>query len=134
MILPTGTVVAVMDGETVRLFRNKGHEPHIELETVAVPKLKVKNTGSGARHRSSAANPDVSRLHEDNVVAAAAAHLNAEALAGRIDHLFVIADPRTLGELRRHYHPALSAKIVGEMTKDLRDQAQDAIEAALRAM
>ncbi|RVD62985.1 host cell attachment protein, partial [Mesorhizobium sp. M4A.F.Ca.ET.029.04.2.1] len=28
MILNNGTLVAVTDGEILRLFHNKGHEPH----------------------------------------------------------------------------------------------------------
>jgi protein required for attachment to host cells len=31
------------------------------------------------------------------------------------DRLFVIAHPRTLGELRKHVHATLRAKIVGEL-------------------
>ncbi|TIW14792.1 MAG: host attachment protein, partial [Mesorhizobium sp.] len=31
MILNNGTLVAVTDGENLRLFHNKGHEPHLDL-------------------------------------------------------------------------------------------------------
>jgi protein required for attachment to host cells len=36
MILPDETTVAVVDGEKLRLFRNKGMEPHIKLAEEAV--------------------------------------------------------------------------------------------------
>lgn len=131
MILPNGTLVAVLDGASMRLFRNKGHEPHIELAPLATPDLDKANAGSGGRHHSSAANPDLSRLSEDNFAAAAAAHLNGEALAGRMSHVVVIADPRTLGEMRKHFHEALSAKLIGELDRNLTHQTPSEIESAL---
>lgn len=133
MILPNGTLVAVLDGTSMRLFRNRGHEPHIELAAVEVPDLGEANSGSGGRHRSTAANPDNSRLQEDNFAAAAAAYLNGEALAGRVAHAVVIADPRTLGELRKHFHDTFSAKLVGELARDLAHHTPAEIESALLA-
>ena len=131
MILPNGTLVAVLDGTSMRLFRNKGHEPHVELAALDVPDLSQLNSGSGGRHRSSAANPDDSRLSEDNFAASAAAYLNSEALAGRVDHALVIADPRTLGELRKHFHETLSTKLVGELARNLAHHTPSEIEAAV---
>jgi protein required for attachment to host cells len=58
MILPNDTMVAVADGEKLRLFRNKGMEPHIELAEEAADGVQAANQGSGGRHRSSSANPD----------------------------------------------------------------------------
>ena len=83
MILPNGAFVAVVDGEKIRLFRNSGHEPHVNLISLPEPDLGAGNTGSGSRHRSSSANPDGRRLEEDDFAAAAANYLNREALAGR---------------------------------------------------
>ncbi len=131
MILPNDTMVAVADGEKLRLFRNKGMEPHIELAEEAADGVQAANQGSGGRHRSSSANPDGSRLEEDNFAAAAAAYLNRLVLEGSISSLFVIADPRTLGEMRRHFHDALKAKLVGDLAKDLTGSSVEAIEAAL---
>ncbi|MBX3531960.1 MAG: host attachment protein [Rhizobiaceae bacterium] len=131
MIIPNRTVVAVADGQTLRLFRNKGHEPRIELVAMPDPDLEIGNQGSGTRHRSSTANPDKARLHEDNFAAAAASYLNRQALSGDIEQLIVIADPRTLGEMRRHFHDALVAKLVGDVPKNLTDHDVRAIETAL---
>jgi protein required for attachment to host cells len=119
MILPNETTVAVVDGENLRLFRNKGHEPHIELVALPDPDIAADNQGSGARHRNSTANPDAGRLAEDNFAAAVAGYLNRQVLAGSIADLFVIADPRTLGEMRLHFHEALKARLVGDLAKDL---------------
>lgn len=131
MILPNGTTVAVVDGEKLRLFHNRGHEPHIELTALSAPDIKGANGGSGARHRSAAANPDEARLREDDFAAAAAAFLNQQALGGAIETLFVIADPRTLGEMRRHFHDAVTARLAGTLAKDLTGRDRDAIAAAL---
>ena len=133
MILPAGTIVAVLDGAHMRLFRNVGHEPDIELVEEPRPHLDVANVGSGGRHHSSLANHDRSRLREDDFAAAAARHLNAEALAGRIDRLVIVADSRTLGEMRKHLHGALAARLAGELAVDLARHPVDAIERRLRS-
>jgi protein required for attachment to host cells len=131
MILPNGAFVAVLDGQRMRLFRNNGHEPHVSLVDLPKLDLDAENTGSGGRHRSSSANPDNSRIEEDNFVAAAAAYLNREALAGKIGALVIIADPRTLGELRQHFHSVLEAKLLGQIAKDLVEHSRETIEAAI---
>jgi protein required for attachment to host cells len=133
MILPNGTVVAVVDGKTMRLFRNKGHEPHIDLAELPKPDLDLASGGSGGRHHSSTANPDASRLVEDDFVAAAAGFLNREALAGRFEHVVIVADPRTLGELRKHFHQALSAKLIGQLHGDFAKHSAESIKAAIAA-
>ncbi len=132
MIVANGAIVAVVDGQHARLFRNRGHEPDIDLVAEPAPRLDPTHAGSGGRHRSSTANPDRSRQREDDFAAAVAAHLNAEALAGRIATLVLVADARTLGEMRRHFTPALSSRLAGEIEKDLAGFAPKAIEEALR--
>ena len=131
MILNNGTLVAVTDGEKLRLFHNKGHEPHIDLVEIDAPVLDAASTGSGGRHRSSTANPDGSRLREDNFAGSVAAYLNREALGNAHAHILVIADPRTLGEMRKHYQPSLNAKLVGEIGKDLVKHSVESIRSAV---
>ena len=78
-----------------------------------------------------AANPDRSRLAEDDHASSIAAYLNHQVLAGKIGKLVVIADPRTLGEMRRHFHAATTAVLVGEIAKDLTGHPVDAIKETL---
>ncbi len=130
MILPNDATVAVVDGEKLRLFRNKGMEPAIRLEAEEAS-VQPANQGSGGRHRSTSANPDESRLEEDNFAAAAAACLNRQALDGGVSSLFVIADPRTLGEMRRHFHDAVKTRLIGDLAKDLTGSSVEVIEAAI---
>ena len=70
---------------------------------------------------------------EDPALAAVAtaAWLNQEVLGRRIDDLVVVAAPKSLGELRKHYHKALQAKLLGELAKDLTGHSVADIEAAL---
>lgn len=133
MILPNNAVVAVVDGRSLQLFRSSGHEPHINLLDLPTPDLGVGKAGSGSRHRSSAANPDDRRQSEDDFAAAVADYLNREALGDRIGQLLIIADPRTLGELRKHFHDTLTAKLIGQLAKDLVGRPPEAIKAAIAA-
>ena len=118
MILPIGTTVAVADGKTVRLFHNRGVKPGVRLVEITAAPLAPAHSGSGARHHTGSANPDGRRLVEDDFAAATAAFLNKLSLDGTIEHLVVVADPRTLGEMRKHFHRDLSRKIIGELAKD----------------
>jgi protein required for attachment to host cells len=131
MIIPYKTTIAVVDGRRFRLFRNEAIEPHIHLVELNEPDLDHQNPGSGHRHRSAATNPDLSRHEEDDFAAAATNRLNRLAIGGRVEALFLIADPRTLGEMRRHYNDALRALLLGELDKDFAGATIPAIERAL---
>jgi protein required for attachment to host cells len=129
MILPKGALVAVVDGEKLVMFKNTGdHVP--ELSAQPTPEVDGSGSGSGG-HPSSAANPDDSTKSEDGFAAGVATLLNVQALSGDFDHLLVIAAPKTLGELRKHWGKPLQAKLVGEMAKDLTGMTGDQITKAI---
>ena len=119
MKLPKNAVVAVADGETLNLFRNTSDEGSPSLTALPDADVSTTNKGSGSRHQSSSANPSDSQQEEDGFAAGVAALLNKRVLDGKIDDLVVIAASRTLGELRKHYHKSLEAKLTGEIAKDL---------------
>ena len=119
MIIPKGATIAVADGEIFNLFRNTGDEATPKLTALPDAEVDTSNHGSGGRHISSAGNPDDSQQEEDSFAAGTAKALNTRALDGKIEHLIIVAAPRTLGELRKHYHKALSAVLIGEIPKDL---------------
>lgn len=131
MQLPHGATVAVADGAKLVLFRNTGDEAHPKLTALPTPDIDADNKGSGGRHQNSAANPSDSQLDEDGFAAGTAEWLNSQALTNKIDKLVVIAAPRTLGELRKHFHKSLTAKIVGEISKDLTGHPIPDIERAI---
>src|SRR3954467_13273744 len=100
MLIPHGTMVAVLDGANLELYRNASDETHPKLTPLPLPPLSGHSKDSGKRHRASAANPDEHLLEEDSFVAAVADWLNHQATEAKIDRLVVIAAPRALGELR----------------------------------
>ncbi len=131
MQLPKGTTVAVADGEILKLFRNTGDATNPKLIALPGSDVSSDNKGSGARHQSSSANPDNSQVEEDSFAAGIADLLNRQVLDGKVTDLIVIAAPRTLGELRKHYHNKLSATLVGEISKDLTGHSLQDIEKAI---
>lgn len=133
MNIPKDAVVAVADGEILNLYHNTGDEASPRLAAIEHGAVDTENTGSGGRHHSSSANPSDSQLEEDSFAAGTAAMLNKRVLDGKIEALIVIAAPRTLGELRKHYHKALSAVLVGEMAKDLTGHSIADIEKSIAA-
>jgi protein required for attachment to host cells len=118
MFLPTGTTVAVADGEAIRLFHNTGVKPGVHLVEITAAPPALAHSGSGARHHISSANRDGRRLVKDDFAAATAAFLNKLSQDGTIEHLVVVCDPRTLGEMRKHFHRDLIGKIIGELSTD----------------
>ena len=131
MQLPKGTTVAVADGEILKLFRNTGDATNPKLIALPGSDVLSDNKGSGAQHQSSSANPDNNQVEEDSFAAGIAGLLNRQVLDGKVTDLIVIAAPRTLGELRKHYHNKLSATLVGEISKDLTGHSLQDIEKAI---
>ena len=91
------------------------------------------DAGTSTGRQSSAANPDHGQAGEDQFSAGIVQHLNQQALGGKIHNVVIIAAPRALGEMRKHYHKALSAILLGELAKDLTGHSLDDVEKALRA-
>ena len=131
MILPSGATVAVADGEKLNLFRNTGPETDLKLIALEAAAVKSDNHGSGVRHHNSSANPDHGQADEDSHSAGVAEMLNAQVLAGNIKHLLVIASPKALGELRKHFSKQLSGVLVGEIAKDLTGHSMNDVEKAI---
>jgi protein required for attachment to host cells len=131
MQLPKNATVAVADGEKMNLFRNKGDEKRPQLVAVPGHAIDSVNKGSGGRHHSSSANPDDRQIAEDSFAAGIASMLNKEVLEGSISDLVIIAAPRTLGELRMHYHAKLSECLRAEIAKDLTGHSIADIEEAI---
>lgn len=134
MKLPPKAYVAVVDGETFKLFRNEGQifEPKLTSETTG--DLDVTNFSAGVRHQDDVGQ-ELGRTDLEELAhgAAVAEWLNERAIANDINDVLVIADPKTLGEMRRHYHSELEKRLVGEIDKTLTGQPTDQIEKAITA-
>lgn len=132
MMLPKGTTIAVSDGEKLNLFRNEGDEAALKLVALAHDAVDA-NAGTSTGRQASSANPDHGQAGEDQFSAGVVQRLNQQALSRTIDKLVIVAAPRALGEMRKHYHKALSAILVGEIAKDLTGHSLLAVEKAISA-
>ncbi len=126
MLLPHGTVIAVIDARNFELFRNVGDEAHPELTEIPAPKLDTHNHSAGSHHGSTAT------MTEDAHAIAAVEWLNHEVQGHRIEHVVVAAPPRALGELRKHYSKLLEKALLGEVSKDLHGRKGPELLAQLR--
>ncbi len=136
MKIPHNALVAVADGERFRLMRNTGPIFEPKLELVAEPSLRMPVPGAESRSddrgtlTTAGSQTDLAEVAHG---AAVVEWLNAKALHGEIDQLVVVADPRTLGEMRPHYHKLLREKIVAELAKELTGESPQSIAETLAA-
>ncbi len=132
MKLPPKAHVAVVDGERFILLRNGSDAQHPALEMVGEPDLDETNRSAGKmRHSITGSQNAGSDLDEAAHVAAAADWLNHQVLTNKIDDLVIVADKRSLGELRRHYHKELESRLAGEVGKALTSRPIEEIEQAI---
>lgn len=92
--------------------------------------------GSGAQFASGGGTmgeADYHQLEEDRFAAEAAELLKKRALNNELESLIIVAPPKTLGELRKHYHKEVESRIAGEVAKDLTNMAVPEIEKILQA-
>ena len=129
MKLSKGALVAVVDGEKLALFRNEGGV-EIRLKAIENPPIEDRVSGSAGR-RSSEANPDNDTQAEDGFAMGVAEALNYMALTNKIEALAVVAAPKTLGQLRKHWHKALEERLIGEIPKDLTARPVEEIAEAI---
>ena len=118
MKLPHNAHVAVVDGNRFMLLQNTGQPFEPSLRMVEEPSLDPSNFSAGVRHQDDAGQrTGATDLNDLAHAAAATEWLNAKTVAGELEHLMVVADPKTLGEMRRHYHGTLESALVGEIDK-----------------
>ncbi len=145
MQVPNNSVVLVADGRKSLFFRNRGDAEFLNLsverkdvqenpahhEQASDTAGRASNTVDG--RGSSVEEVDFHELEENRFAAEIADLLNSRALDNDYDALVVVAPPRTLGELRKHYHKEVERRLVGEVPKDLVNLPVDEIERILRA-
>lgn len=129
MKLPNGALVAVVDGEKLALFHNTGHH---DIQLKAMPAPAIEDRASGAAGRiSNDSNPDNDTQAEDGFAMGVADALNKRVLDHKVEHLLVIAAPKTLGQLRKGWHKETTARLVGEIAKDLTGHSTDDIASVI---
>ncbi|AJP72003.1 host attachment family protein [Sphingomonas hengshuiensis] len=136
-------VVLVADGRKMLFLRNAGDATHPNLQVeenreqdsdatrdqgTDAPGRSFSSVGPG---RSAYEQTDFHQLDEDRFAAEAAEMLKKRALGNDFESLIVVAPPRTLGELRKHYHVTVSDRLTGEINKDLTGHTIPQIEEAV---
>ena len=132
MKCPHNAHIALVDGERFVLARNDGQPFEPKLSVVATPSLETTNYSAGVRDQDDVGRRSGSSDLEELAHAAAVAEwLNGQALYGKLGELIVIADPKSLGEMRRHYHKELQACLIGEIDKAIANENLEAVAQAI---
>ncbi|GGD71166.1 baeRF12 domain-containing protein [Croceicoccus mobilis] len=134
MRLPHKAHLAIVDGERFVLMINNGSPDEPSLSEVAKPELSGQNYSAGVRHQDDIGqqkgNTDLDELAH---AAAAAEYLNRMAMDGKFERLAIVADPKSLGEMRRHYHKTLKDVLIEEEAKTVGGESISRIEEKLLA-
>ena len=145
MQVPHNSFVVVADGAKMLFFRNEGDAefPKLEVERkreqedrpdrdwkTDEPGRAFSSVSSG---RSAYEETDFHQLEEDRFAAETAELLRKRALQNDFESLIIIAPPRTLGELRKHYHKEVEKRLTGEIAKDLTGHPVGEIEKIISA-
>jgi len=144
MQVPHNSFVVVADGKKMLFFRNEGDAdfPKLEVErkrqTTDAKDRDQKSDAPGrafgvAAGRSAYEEVDFHQLEEDRFAADTAEMLRKRALRNDFESLIIVAPPRTLGELRKHYHKEVEKRLAGEVPKDLTGHPVAEIEKILQA-
>lgn len=133
MIIPRNTIIAIADGEKLNLFRNTGTDQELSLTAVPADDMDSDVKSGSTGREGSSANPDGGQAEEDGFAKGVVELLNQRVLDGKVSNVVVIAAPRTLGEMRKHYHKKLSDVLLGEIAKDLTGHSVADVEKTLAA-
>lgn len=145
MKIPHDGFVVVADGAKMLFLRNEGDEAHPNLQVErkrsqdnpANSDLKANRSGhvsqSAGSGGSSYQDTDFHQLAEDRFASQTADLLKKRALENDFDKLLIVAPPKTLGELRKHYHSEVEKRLVGEIDKDLTGHPLAEIEKIIAA-
>lgn len=145
MQVPHGGVVVVADGAKMLFFRNEGDAdfPKLEVErkreqeNLSDGEMKTDGPGRAANGAgigtSSFEETDFHQLEEDRFAAETAELLKTRALRNDFESLIIVAPPKTLGELRKHYHKEVEKRLAGEIAKDLTGHPVEEIEKIISA-
>ena len=143
MNLHHNALVLVADGQKYLLLRNNGdfRSPALKVEASAERDgAPTREMGSDVPGRafsraggvpSAVEQTDLHQQAEDRFAAEAAAMLARRAGGDDGTEIVIVAPPRTLAQLRRHYSREVSARIVAEIDKDLTGHPVDEIAAII---
>lgn len=121
------TLVVVADGHSATLFRNTDAQAISLSEVQKVTAHDLADSGSG--HAPGESSPK----DEDEATFAVqlAKKLNSLVLKHKAEEVVIVADPSTLGSMRKAYHKELESRIVKEIAKNLSGSSLADIEKAV---
>jgi protein required for attachment to host cells len=128
--IPKNTLIVVTDGEKAHMYRNTS-DAGIKIESLGpVEKATYENFDGAAR-----TPVETSPHHQDE---ATFAHHVANDIYNRVHadeshKVVLIADPRTLGEIRPILRKEVTSRIICELHKDLTNSSIADIEKSLKA-
>ncbi|MEO6226608.1 MAG: host attachment family protein [Thermomonas sp.] len=127
--IPAQAMVVVADGESARIFRNVGTSNKLSLQQEEV--VTVQNVNDEGP--SGSAPPEQTERQTDEATFAKqlAHRLNHGALTNTYEHLVLVADPQTLGQMRPQLHKETLQRMHGELAKTLTNSSLADIEKAL---
>lgn len=128
--IPANALVMVADGTGARMFRNTGTDFRLSLHQDDVLEPTDLNDDGPA----GALPPESDTRIDEATFAKQLAHrLNEGALRQEYDHVVLVADPRTLGQMRPLLHKEVGQRMVAEVSKTLTRSPLPDIERALSA-
>ncbi len=127
--IPAGTWVLVADGTEARLFHNVGSNTKVLLKQVKLltPRDLLNEGPAGRRPPES----DEQATDEATFAKQLAQRLNAAALKNEYEHLVLMADPQTLGQIRPQLHKETGRRILMEVAKTFTNAPLGDIQDAL---
>lgn len=126
-LIPANTWVVVADGRDVRLLHNVGSETDLKLHQAPKPSLDENDSGP------SGAQPPDNDTDEAVFVKKLANWINKQALTHKFEHLVLVADATSLGEIRPQLHKEVQSRLIAEIAKDWTNMPLADIEKALDA-
>jgi protein required for attachment to host cells len=130
--IPTGTWVVVAGVKQARLFHNTGTPDALRLKQDDVVELDLVDAQGQGPSGSRPRNESPEQIEEATFAKQLANRLNVAAVDRAFDHLFIVADPKTLGGMRPLFHPETVKRITGELNKTLIHASVEDIEKELR--
>ncbi len=124
-----GCWVMVADGTEARLFTNVGNVTHVSLKQQqhVTPENLLDDGPSGRRPPEE----DEQASDEATFAKQLAQRLNSAALNNSFEHLVLMADPQTLGQMRPQLHMETQKRLTGEIAKTMTKAPLEDIERAL---
>lgn len=114
-MLSHDALVVVADGHQAVLFRNTARVGVELREEDRIGPAHLQDESQGKQPEETTPRDE----DEATFAKQLAERLNQMALQNKMDAVVVIADPSTLGVMRKHYHKMLEQKIVREIAKTL---------------